>query len=278
MADRRAALRADLHVHTTASDGTLSPAELVAAALAAGLRAVGICDHDSTEGVGPAGSAARGTSLDVVPGVEINTSSSGLEVHVLGYCYRPGAPKLTSLLARIREERQDRMRRMVDRLSAAGHPVRLERVRELAGEGAIARPHLARALVEAGIAESEMDAFSRFLTPGRPGYVERYKLAPVEAVRAVLAAGGVPVLAHPGLIGRDEIIGELVDAGLVGLEVYHIDHSPEQVERYLGIARRYGLLVTGGSDFHGPGHGHESSLGDVFVPYSAVAELRSRAR
>ncbi|MHB9146202.1 MAG: PHP domain-containing protein [Symbiobacteriia bacterium] len=270
--------RADLHAHTTASDGTLTPAELVAAALDAGLRAVGICDHDTSEGVAPAQAAARGTSLEVVPGVEINTNGLGREVHVLGYFYRSEDSALTALLARMRNERQNRARRMVEKLAQGGYHLSLQRVQELAGEGAIGRPHVARALVEAGIAGSERDAFTRFLTPGCPGYVERYKLAPAEAVRTVLAAGGVPVLAHPGLVGRDELIGELAAVGVVGLEVYHPDHDTAAEERYLGLAQRYHLLVTGGSDFHGPGHGHDSSLGQASVPYAAVGALRARAR
>lgn len=268
---------ADLHAHTTASDGTLTPPELVAAALAAGLQALGICDHDSVDGVAPARSAAWGSGLEVVPGVEINTSLGELEVHILGYYCRPGDPELTALLARLRDERQNRVVRMVERLRSAGYPVPLERVRELAGEGAIGRPHVARALVEAGHAASEREAFGDLLLPGRPGYVERYKLSPLEAVRSVLAAGGVPVLAHPGLVGRDDLVGELAAGGLRGLEVHHPEHNEEQARHYLAMAERFGLLVTGGSDYHGPGHGHESDLGSVRVPFDTVERLKAAA-
>lgn len=269
--------RADLHSHTTASDGSLTPAELVAEALRVGLGAVGICDHDSVDGVDPARSAAAGTGLLVVPGVEINTTYDSLEVHVLGYYIRPADPDLAELLARLRHERQNRVRRIVQRLEQAGFPVRLERVLELSGEGAVGRPHVARALVEAGYAASEGEAFANLLVPGKPGYVERYKVTPREAVQAILAAGGVPVLAHPGLVGRDELISDLAVAGLMGLEVYHTDHSPEQSHRYLALARRHGLLVTGGSDYHGPGHGHLSGLGHVTVPMETVARLQAAA-
>lgn len=266
--------RADLHAHTTASDGSLTPEALVAEALRVGLAAVGICDHDSVDAVGPAQAAAAGTALLVVPGVEINTTYESLEVHVLGYYYRQGDPDLAELLARLRDQRQNRVRRMLQRLEQAGCPLRLERVLELSGEAAIGRPHVARALVEAGYAASEREAFAHFLVPGKPGYVERYKLSPREAVQVVLAAGGVPVLAHPGLVGRDELIPDLADAGLAGLEVYHTDHTPEQARHYLALAERHNLLVTGGSDFHGPGHGHESRLGQVTVPLDAVARLQ----
>lgn len=269
--------RADLHSHTTASDGSLTPAELVAEALRVGLCAVGVCDHDSVDGVAPACSAAAGTSLAVVPGVEINTTYDSLEVHVLGYYVQIEDPDLADLLGRLRAERQNRARRMVQRLEQAGYPVRLERVLELSGGGAVGRPHVARALVEAGYATSEGEAFANFLVPGRPGYVERYKLTPREAVQAILAAGGVPVLAHPGLVGREELIPDLAEAGLVGLEVYHTDHSPEQSRHYLAVAQRHGLLVTGGSDYHGPGHGHLSGLGHVTVPMETVAQLQEAA-
>lgn len=264
--------RADLHAHTTASDGSLNPAELVAAARRAGLAAIGVCDHDTLAGLPEAAAAAEAAGIELVPGVEINTDAAGAEIHVLGYYVGPGTA-LDELLSRLRESRERRGRQMVDQLAAAGAPVRWERVVELAG-GAIGRPHVARALVEAGHARDVPQAFKRFLLPGCPGYVPRFKLHPAEAVAAIRNAGGVPVLAHPGLIQADvpALVAELVRAGLRGIEAYYPEHGGAAVRDYLALADRYGLLPTGGSDFHGPGAGR-SQLGAATVPVSTVRAL-----
>ena len=280
--------RVDLHAHTTASDGVLSPAELVALARGRGLAALGVTDHDSTEGLAAA-LAAADAAVTVVPGVELSTDVPGGEIHVLGYFVDPRSPVLQGKLEMLREGRLRRGHRMVERLNAAGVPIRIERVLEIAGDGAVGRPHVARALVEAGYAESIDDAFIRWLVPGRPGYVERQRFTPVEAVGTILEAGGVPVLAHPlhGLdAGEDsraadaartfdaaEVerrVAELVAAGLGGLETYYAGYDAAAVAYLERLAAQYGLIRTGGSDFHGPGR---AELGSTPMPDDVQAEV-----
>jgi len=240
---------------------------------------VGICDHDTVAGVADAVHEGECCGVHVVPGVEINTDYEGREVHVLGYyAAAPAGSPFGGLLARLRKARDDRVREIVARLRRSGVEVSLGRVLELAGGGSAGRPHVARALVEAGSVRSTKEAFGRYLGSGRPGYVERYKLSPHDAVTAILRAGGVPVLAHPALVGGDNLIDELCSCGLMGLEAYHPDHSAVDVARYLDICRRRGLLFTGGSDCHGPGPGRDMLLGTVTVPNETVAALESARR
>lgn len=269
--------RADLHVHTRASDGAFSPAEVVAGAARAGLAAVAIADHDTLAGIDEACRAASGLAYPkVIPAVEINTDHGAIEAHVL--CYFPDlddAP-FRDFLAEQVQSRLERARRMVDLLSSLGLHVAWGRVLELAAGGSIGRPHIAAAMVERGYASDFHDAMETWLTRGRPGYVPRRKLSPHEAVTEILRAGGVPVLAHPGLSGCEPLIGELIPLGLAGLEAHHPSHSPEQCTRYAEMARENGLVVTGGSDFHGPGMAEGAAIGDVTVPFSAVKELVSR--
>lgn len=266
---------ADLHAHSTASDGVLSPAELVRAAAAVGLTALALTDHDSTAGVAEAAAAAAQAGLRLVPGVELSTDAIGREVHILGYFCAGRAP-LEELLAEMRAARRRRLEQMVERLRAAGLPVALERVLALAGAGAPGRAHVARALVEAGCAASVEEAFDRYLLPGRPGYVPRRKLHPGEAVRAVIAAGGVAVLAHPGLVGDDGVLPELLAAGLGGIEVHYPAHTAAQVAHYARLAEELGLIATGGSDFHGRGE-RWGDLGSVTVPAAVVDRLEEAA-
>lgn len=270
-------MAADLHNHTTASDGILSPAELVRRARAAGLTYLGITDHDTMDGLAEASEAASRERIGLVPGVELSTDATGREVHILGFYCRAETGPLSDLLAEMRAARRRRVEQIVEQLRAAGISVAMERVAALAGGGAAGRPHVARVLVEQGFARDVRDAFDRYLGRGRPGYVPRRKLHPAEAVRRVRAAGGVPVLAHPGLMGDDGIIGELLQAGLQGLEVHYPEHGPEQVWHYGALARRHGLIATGGSDFHGAGEGR-SDLGAVTVGDAVVAQLQEAAR
>lgn len=269
-------MAADLHTHSTASDGVLAPAELVRRAHAAGLAAVALTDHDTVEGLTEAAAEARRLGLRLVPGVELSTDAIGREVHILGYYCRFEAEPFAVLLEEMRAARRERLERMVTRLNAAGVPVALDRVRALAGAGSAGRPHVARALVEAGHAADVNDAFARFLGRGCPGYVPRRKLHPADAVRAVVAAGGVAVLAHPGLVGDDGVIADLVAVGLGGIEVDYPAHTPEQAARYRRLAEDLGLIPTGGSDYHGKGE-HWGDLGDVRVPIEVVDRLERAA-
>lgn len=266
----------DLHVHSTASDGTLSPAAVVEAAHAAGISVLALTDHDTMAGVPEAMAAAARLGIQLIPGVELNTDRTYGEVHILGYLIPPEQEAFQELLAHRRAARVRRGQRMVERLQELGCPITLDQVLRIAQDGSITRPHVARALVEAGCVASMEEAFRRYLYTGGPAYVPHEPFAPVDAVRAVLAAGGVPVLAHPGRMQHREIIPMLVEAGLQGLECYYPEHSPEDTERFLALAAKYDLVVTGGTDFHGPGSTADRRIGSVSAPADVVAALQER--
>jgi hypothetical protein len=259
-------MRLDLHTHSTASDGTLGPTELVGAAVRAGLDAVALTDHDSMEGLAEAGAAARSSGITLVPGVELSVGpDEQRDVHILGYFVDPTDTSLQDRLGRMRVARLERATRMVASLRDAGYGISLDEVLELADCGAVGRSHVARMLVKRGHADSVDEAFDRFLARGRPFYHPKPAADPTEAVRVLLAAGALPVLAHPGVSRVDDLIPALVDAGLAGLEAFHADHSPDERLRYERLAHSYGLLVTGGSDHHGPGT-PSADLGSVPIP------------
>lgn len=271
--------QADLHVHTTASDGLYSPVEAVDVAAARGLAAIGIADHDSASGLAAAlaRSAERGPGApEVVPGIEINTDYGKGEIHVLGYFVVWDDPDLALTLARLRAGRLDRVEKMLAKLGGLGIHVGLDRVISLCEEGSLGRPHVARALVEAGHVNSVKAAFESYLARGKPAYVERMRFTPVEAVQTVMRAGGVAVLAHPGSEAPPELIRELVAAGLEGLEVFHPEHDLRQVHLYAALARELKLVATGGSDSHGPG-AYGADIGAYTVGYEVVEELRRRS-
>jgi predicted metal-dependent phosphoesterase TrpH len=265
--------RIDLHVHTTASDGQHSPSEIVQMALKIGLTVVGITDHDTTEGVAEAIAAARGTSLEVISGVEISTDVSCSEVHILGYFVAHRDPELHKVLARFRASRQERAQSMIDKLAGMGMPIEWERVRELARGESIGRPHIAQAMLERQYVSSIDEAFRLYVGRNRVAYVDRHKLSPAAAIQTILAAGGLPVLAHP--LHVVHLVPELARGGLVGLEAYYTGYTPDDTALLLDLVEQYGLVVTGGSDFHGKDvhEGHE--LGGVPVPETVVEGLRA---
>lgn len=271
-------MRIDLHTHTVASDGLLTATQLVRLAHRWGVGVLAVADHDSTESVEEAVRAGRQEGVEVIPAVELNTDVPGAEVHILGYFIDHRLEWLQDLLRRLREGRLHRAQRMVEKLAALGAPIRLERVLALAGGGAVGRPHVARALVEAGHVSETAEAFARYIGRNGPAYVERLKVAPAQAVEIIRHAGGVPVLAHPGWLGDEAMVDELLAAGLEGIEAYYPDHTPAMVERYLQIARSRGLLVTGGTDFHGGDLATRVPPGSQYVPPEAVDRLRERAR
>lgn len=269
---------ADLHVHTSASDGTLTPEETVREAARVGLEAVGITDHDTIAGVEPALDEGCRIGVEVVPGVEINTDYGDKEVHILGYYIDYHSVVLMDYLTRLRQGRYERGKRIVDLLNTLGVKINYQRVLEIADGASVGRPHVARAIVEAGYADSLNTAFAKYLVRGAPAYVPRYRLTPPEAVEIVCKSRGVAVLAHPGKSKHDEIIPTLMKAGLKGLEAYHPDHTPEQSAYYVRLAQKYGLLVTGGSDSHGPSMIKPVPIGSVTVNMDVVKKLRTLAR
>jgi predicted metal-dependent phosphoesterase TrpH len=266
----------DLHSHTTASDGTLAPRELVAEAVRRGLRVLAITDHDSTDGLAPAlAAAAPHRHLTIVPGIEINCDVEGAEIHVLGYEMDYEAEWFQDFCRAQRAERRARVLRMTERLAELGLPVAPEEVWALVEEGAAGRPHVAQVMVRRGYVKTVREAFDRYLAAGRPAHVPRVKLQPADAVRLIRRAGGVPVLAHPGLARRDELIPGLVAAGLLGIECYYPEHSAGQRAHYLEMCRQLDLVATGGSDFHGP-RVRAAALGGTPVPLAAWEGLRAR--
>jgi len=265
--------RVDLHVHTTASDGHLSPAEVVHKALELGLEVIAITDHDTTEGIEEALEAARGTGLEVIPGVEISTDIPQAEAHILGYYIAYKEPRLCNMLALFRDSRLNRARKMVAKLGKMGLPLDWDRVQQIANGAVLGRPHVAQAMLERGYVSSMDEAFNLYIGRNNPAYVERYRLTPVEAVQTILAADGLPVLAHP--LHVSQLVPELANNGLVGLEVYYTGYTPDEIHFLLDLAAQYGLLVTGGSDFHGGGVLPANELGGVSVPWAVVERLRA---
>ncbi|MGQ9780142.1 MAG: PHP domain-containing protein [Bacillota bacterium] len=271
-------LRFDLHTHTRASDGLLSPGELVALARRHELAGIAVTDHDTVDGLEEALAAGEEEDYPVVPGVELTTDYGRFEVHILAYFIDHRHPELRARLAEVAAGRLARAEEMVAKLNALGYPLSWEAVKARANGPYIGRPHLVRALVETGIIPPEKadDFFRAYLVPGAPAYVPHKELATEEAVRLALAAGGVPVLAHPGRMGNPAVLPELVALGLVGLETDYPLHSPQEAAFYRRLALAYGLVPTGGSDFHGDPAG--PSLGRATCGRESVLALVRRAR
>lgn len=267
---------ADLQIHSTFSDGSLTPAEVVTAAREAGLTVIALTDHDSVEGIEPAREVGEREKVRVIPGVELSTERDKREVHILGYFIDYRAGWLNELLQRLQEARHKRIYRIVEKLTGMGIEIDLERVLAIAGQGSAGRPHVAQAMVEAGIVDSVPEAFNRYLNNQAPAYVFHAHLEPRRAIELIKQAGGLAVLAHPGISQVDEFIPEL--DGLDGLEVYYSGHSEEQTRHYLRMAQKYGLLITGGSDYHGPGSLKPVTLGVIKLPDRLVEALEEAWR
>lgn len=270
----------DLHMHTTASDGRQTPDDLVARAWGAGIRVMSVTDHDTMAGVGPATRAAEPRGMTVVPGIEITSVHGGRDVHVLAYFLPESAPGLQEMLSTQRRLRVERAVEIASRLATLGVPIdadALVRAASAAGGKSVARPQIAQALIDAGHVETIADAFDRYLGEDSPAYVPHSGASPADVVALVTAGGGIASLAHPGYRPKDEIIPVLVDAGLEAIEVYHSSHDEAQQRHYLDFARRYGLLVTGGSDYHGEGARRAEFFGRVQLPQEDFDALLARA-
>jgi predicted metal-dependent phosphoesterase TrpH len=279
----------DLHLHTTASDGRLSPAQLVARATSAGLTTISVTDHDTVAALAEVTEVAAVAGIRVVSGIEITAVDEGRDVHMLGYFFDPDSAPLGSVLEHQRALRVARVREIGERLATLGMVIDVESVLLAAAArpgSSVGRPQVARELVRAGYVKSVQEAFDKWLATGRPAFISRTGPSPAVIVDAIHEAGGVASMAHPGVTRRDELIGPLAEHGLDAIEVYHSDHSPEDQQHYQRIARRRNLLVSGGSDFHGddpamvPGRAKRGVLGVVSLPPAdfAVLEERSRTR
>ncbi len=276
---RRQLNKIDLHLHSTASDGVNTPSEVVHLALERGLDVIALTDHDTLGGVAEAQRAADGTGLEVIAGIEVSSEGEWGNLHILGYYVDLENGPLQKMMQAMRDSRLGRARKMVRRLGGMGMPLEWEDVRALASGGSVGRPHVARALVNRGHVATIQEAFDRFLADDGPAYVPRLKLTPAEVIQAIIGAGGVASLAHPGHYWTAlELLPEFVGYGLCGLEVYYPDHSPDEIEALLTLCREHGLLATGGSDFHGPGFGEGAPLGSVYVPLECVQQLREASR
>lgn len=266
---------ADLHLHTRYSDGTYTPAELVSAAQSAGLSEIALTDHDTLDGCGEVASIAAAAGIGFIPGTEITAELDGRELHILGYFVDAAHPDLSRELLEAQRIRRKRVQDMVARLNAREIALSVEAVLEIAKCSAPGRPHVARALVAAGHCASSDEAFDRFLKKDRPGWVPKRKMSAARALELIHAAGGLAVMAHPGLNHDDRMVMRLARMGMDGLECHHPKHGPAAASRYEGMAREMGLVVTGGSDCHGMSKARPT-IGTVKIPSTFVDALRVR--
>lgn len=268
---------ADLHIHTHYSDSTSSPQEVVEQAVKAGLQCIAITDHDTVAGIPPTIEAARPHDLEVLPGIELSTEINGKDIHMLGYLFDW---KNTALVRRIEEmqnARVERMDQMIAKLAELGvSGITLAEVSVLAKSRSLGRPHLAAVLVEKGVVKNIPQAFNQYLAEGAPAYVPKFKQTPYEAIELIRGAGGIAVLAHPMLTNVDEIIPRLARSGLGGLEVHYPNCSPTTIDFYKNLARKYDLVVTGGSDAHGDAKKH-TYVGRMKIDYALVEALKKAA-
>jgi predicted metal-dependent phosphoesterase TrpH len=271
----------DLHTHSHESDGTFTPSEVARRAAELGLDVVALTDHDTTAGLEEAGEAAREVGVELVPGVEFSAEYQATSIHVLCYWMDASNEELQTELQRLRDDRFRRGEMMIEKLQALGFDISFERVAEIASGGNIVRPHVAQAMVEAGIVADEAEAFDRYIADGGPAHVPKHALDPLDSVDLIGRAGGVCVLAHPGMWGAqssvpDDLIAAMAERGMVGLEVDHTDHTPEQRSTYRAMAERLGLVATGGSDCHGTRY-DPIRLGSSLCDPEQFAALRARA-
>jgi predicted metal-dependent phosphoesterase TrpH len=268
-------MKVDLHIHTTASDGRLTPDEVVRVAAKQGMSVIAITDHDTIAGIDSALLAAEPLpSLRVIPGLEINTDIPNAEIHILGYFIDHRDEELEQTLVQLRNSREARARKIVAKLGELGVDIVLHRVMELASGGSIGRPHIAQAMLEQGYIPSLQEAFTKYIGRQGPAYVERERLSPQEAVKVVAKAGGLPVLAHPADIDRlEELLVKLKEVGLVGLEAYYNGYDRKTIDGLVRLAAKHGLITSGGSDFHGFADAHEAPIGAIDVPLDCAERL-----
>ncbi len=277
----------DLHTHSTASDGTLKPAELVRYAVKRGIKVLALTDHDTLSGLNEAEDEAGCVGLDFIPGIEISAVFEPGTLHILGYYMNSGDSTLERNLDFLREGRDHRNRIILEKLVSLGYPLQLKDVLRFAEGQSVGRPHIADALVSKGYVGSRNEAFDRLLAKGAPAYADKERMTPKDAIALILRAGGIPVLAHPQYLNLDNdalsgFVGELKHSGLAGLEAYYYSHSAQDVAFYRSLAEKYGLLLTGGTDYHGPGGLKHTDIGvgngDMRVPEDVAEGLKKAHR
>ena len=264
---------ADLHIHSLFSDGTFTPEEIVAHGKRHGFAVLALTDHDTVEGCERMAAACAAERIEFIPGSELTAEFGEHELHILGYFLDTKHPRLLSEMTKFQEVRQNRIREMVARLNELNIPLKVDDVFALANCRAPGRPHVARAMVKAGLCGTLDEAFERFLKKHRPAWVPKHKISALDAIALIHEAGGLAVMAHPGLNRCDEVIPDLVKAGLDGIECYHTKHSNNLAAHYLNITKQYGLLVTGGSDCHGMSKG-KPLIGGIKLPIHYVHKMQ----
>jgi len=272
--------KVDLHIHSNASDGRLSPVDIILQAAERGLGVIAITDHDSVDGIASAMVTVKAFSrLRVIPGIELSTDVPQGEIHVLGYFIDYTNHEFQVILEGLRNSRLKRAQGMVVKLKTLGVHLDWERVQEIAGTGSIGRPHIAQAMLEKGYIGSIKEAFDKYISRNGPAYVEREKMTPVEAVELILKFNGLPVLAHPFTASNPEtMIIELKAAGLIGIEAYYNDYTTDEINELISFADRYDLIATGGSDYHGLETANETMIGGVDVPMESAERLMALAK
>ena len=265
---------ADLHLHTVFSDGTYTPEELISASQRAGLSAIAVVDHDTTDGIAPAMAAAEQKDIEVLPGIELSAEYEGSEVHILGYLIDYKDSSLIRRLDILKKNRVERIHKIIEKLKDVGIDLKPESVFSIAGEGTVGRLHVARALVKEKKAASIFESFQKYIGDKCPAFCLGFKFSPLEAINLIKEAQGIPVLAHPYIIHNDELMPKFIDWGIMGLEVYYPEHSQSMINFYLNIAREHNLLVTGGSDCHGKAKPNVK-IGCMKVHYELVEKLKA---
>lgn len=268
---------ADLHIHTTASDGILEPKEVVVWAKRKNLTTIAITDHDTTEGLDSALAMGAQMGIEVIPGIELGTYLDGYEVHILGYYIDYTQVALQEQLEALKSWRDLRAYKMIDKLNDLYDiGINVKDVKRNAGDAALARPHIGRTLVEMGLVKNIKEAFDVYIGNRCPAYTKRRTLSPIRGIELIKVSGGIPVLAHPGLVGKARIVDEVIDLGIEGLEVYHPSHSPSEERRFFRLCNKHELHITGGSDFHDDFSGNSPNLGQRRLHYNYVDRLRSQ--
>lgn len=272
-------MKADLHLHTAASDGRLDPQDLIKLAVENGLDVIAITDHDTVGGISPSLIAVENyPSLTVIPGLEISTDVSDGEVHILGYFIDYLDDNLLTKLHEMRNSRELRAQKIISKLHNMNMEIKWQRVKELAQGGSVGRPHIAQALLESGYVDSMREAFDKYISHEGPAYVDRDKMLPVDAVKLIINAKGLPVLAHPTFVNDlERLLPELIEAGLIGMEVYYGKYTPDTIKHLKRISDRYGLISTGGSDYHAFGDNSEAMMGEALAPLQSVNQLFNMA-